>query len=146
VPQHYPVPDIQFEGSVVDPAYPEPTSFTLGNFEGRIEFLDENRTIHEAIQFTGKDFDASECRGVERWSQCIPGFTLGELDTVQQRNQQLQSEVQLWKTLAIGLGITTAAVLLLLLRSIGLFGVVYTVRPVKTENMHHIDGGTGENQ
>lgn len=91
VPQHYEVSDILFEGQVVDPVYPEPSSFEIGEFSGKIEFVNNESAVHQRVRFTGSA-DARDCRGVDTWSQCISGFSLGEIPELKQENQRLKDD------------------------------------------------------
>lgn len=92
VPQHVEIPDvIRFTGTVVDPEYPEiPDEKELGSFTGSLEFLLNENDVPTGIRFIGEQRDLTGCRGADSWSNCIPGFSLGEIDEVKQENQDLE--------------------------------------------------------
>jgi hypothetical protein len=92
VPQHVEIDEnIRFEGNIVDPVYPSPGNFSIGGFDGRIEFVDNRSAVKDSIRFTGELGDAGDCRGVDTWSNCITGFSLGEIPDIKERNEILES-------------------------------------------------------
>jgi len=82
---------IRFSGTVVDPEYPElPTNRSIGSFSGSLEFVENENGVATGIAFNGVTTDIDECKGVDTWNDCIPGYTLGELP-------EARSQVEKWK-------------------------------------------------
>jgi hypothetical protein len=93
VPQHVGIDEsIEFNGAFVDPTYPElPDDRSLGSFNGSMEFILNDNGVPTGIRYSGEQFDIESCKNADSWSNCIPGFSLGEVPEVKEENQQLES-------------------------------------------------------
>jgi len=87
VPQHIEInEEIVFSGAFVDPEYPPlPETRSLGSFEGGMEFVLNDNGVPEGLTYEGRQMDISDCKGADSWSNCLPGYTLGEIPEWKQR-------------------------------------------------------------
>jgi len=99
VPQHIEInKEIIFSGAFVDPEYPPlPETRTLGSFEGGMEFVLNDNGVPVGLTYSGEQMDISDCKGANSWSNCLPGYTLGEVPKWKQRVSDMQFE----KTIAM---------------------------------------------
>jgi len=97
VPQHVEIPDrIVFDGQIKDPVYPDCNNMSIGEFEGRICFADPDKAEQDRIQFEATA-PADDCKGVDSWNQCITGYSLGEIPSIE---SQAKSD-RFWRNIAI---------------------------------------------
>lgn len=83
---------IEFNGAFVDPDYPElPEDRSIGSFDGSMSFVLNENGVPTGIRFEGVQNDIDDCQNAESWSNCIPGFSLGEIPEVKQENTDLES-------------------------------------------------------
>lgn len=99
VPQHVEIDGlIRFSGVVVDPEYPAlPETRSIGDFEGGIEFILNSNDVPVGIRFTGENRDIEDCKGVESWNNCIPGYTLGELPEAREEREEAIKRANTWE-------------------------------------------------
>jgi len=89
---------LDFRGLVVDPEYPElPEQKRLGDFNGSLSFIKNDNDVVQGIRYEGIQYDISSCKGAESWSNCIPGFTLGELEKSRSEIESLNSYLTWYK-------------------------------------------------
>ena len=89
---------IRFSGTVVDPEYPElPEGRSIGDFDGDLEFILNENDVPTGIRFIGENTDISDCKSVDSWTKCLPGFTLGELPEANERMDELEKEAGFWR-------------------------------------------------
>lgn len=113
--EHVEVGRVQFQGLVIDPIYPEPTTFSLGSMEGEIGFVETNGTVQDRIEYYGT-VDADRCRGVNYWAQCLSSLDLGALDDAQQQIDEAESNATTWYRVALASWVILA------------FTMIFTVR------------------
>jgi len=87
VSQHVEIDErILFKGAFVDPEFPElPGERSLGSFSGRMEFVTNDNGVPVGLVYEGQQMDISDCKGADSWSNCLPGYTLGEIPDVRQK-------------------------------------------------------------
>jgi len=100
---------IRFSGVVVDPEYPAlPETRSIGDFEGEMEFILNSNDVPVGIRFTGENRDIEDCKGVDSWSNCIPGYTLGELPEAREQVEKWRkqaSDAVFWRNVFMLIGI-----------------------------------------
>jgi len=100
VPQHIQINrEVVFSGAFVDPEYPPlPETRSLGSFEGGMEFVLNDNGVPVGLTYNGEQMDISDCKGADSWSNCLPGYTLGEIPKWKQRVSAMEFE----KNIALG--------------------------------------------
>jgi hypothetical protein len=101
IDEHVELDQVFFEGIFINPEYLEPEDFSIGEFRGTIGYEDEEATVKNRIKFEGTA-PAENCEGVESWTDCITGFTMGEYENVEQEKEDAQDSRDLWRGVAIG--------------------------------------------
>lgn len=140
VPQHVDHPAvIRFSGMVNPGDSPEPENGSIGKFDGFIGYsIPERFTEKYSGNATGRvlfvgTVDREECVGFSRWNQCT-GFTFGQLESVKQENQRLESR-SFWSLLIGGLlGVSGIVFAGLVVRRHAAWSLA-AVKPVEAE--HH---------
>lgn len=85
VPQHVEIrSEIKFVGDIIDPEYPQGDTWQRGRFKGNISFVNPERAEQDLIkiELVGS---AEDCKGFERWNECISGFSLGNIEDMKQK-------------------------------------------------------------
>lgn len=103
VPQHVEIDNtIEFSGSFVDPEYPPlPENRSLGSFKGEMNFITNDNGVPTGLEYKGTQTDISDCKGVDSWGDCIPGYTLGEIPEINKQNQRLQTQANIMKFVGV---------------------------------------------
>ncbi|MFB6209604.1 MAG: hypothetical protein ABEJ56_05735 [Candidatus Nanohaloarchaea archaeon] len=100
--QHFNIPTVRFEGSVIDPEYPEPENYSLDDFEGRIYYDSSDDTEKDKVIFHGET-SAEVCKGFESFKQCFgQDYSLNSIPEIQSENKKLHNRVSLYMLVAAG--------------------------------------------
>lgn len=135
VPQHTNVSNIQFSGTVVDPEFPVlPENKSLGDFEGSMQFILNDNDVPVGIEYEARQLDIENCKNVESWSNCMPGYTLGEIDEVKDEISTVKrnNAILLWFGTLVPL--SSLGFLGMFIRRQIAKGRIVAVKPVKLEH------------
>lgn len=110
--------NIEFSGQYVDPEYPDPANFSLGEFEGSIGFDNDEDAVKDRIYYQAWT-NAEDCRGVDTWNDCITGYSLDEIPEVKENREEALQKVSNLKLIATvfgGITISTVVFSVLVLK------------------------------